>query len=126
MKTLGLLFAFFAFASVAALSQEWPVKPVRVMVPSAPGGGADTYARTMASALGDVLRQPFLVENRRGGNGNIGADFAAKSTPDIAARLDKMALVPQFGTPEEFAARLKSERERWAGIIKRLNIKLDD
>ena len=47
-------------------------------------------------------------------------------TLDIAARLDKMALVPQFGSPEDFAARLKSERERWAGIIKRLNLKVED
>ena len=46
--------------------------------------------------------------------------------PDSAARLDKMALVPQFGSAEDFAARLKSERERRAGIIKRPNLKVED
>ena len=319
MRFLAALFATLPIAATPALAQDWPSKAVRIIVPSAPGGGTDTYARTMSTALADVLRQPFLVENRPGGNGNIGAEAVARAspdgytilfsaspalimnpalypklsysaerdltpvaagvvaplmfcvhpsipvktlaelaaygrrypgkltygsagqtsgtamgvrlleeasgaqftnipykgmgqayqnllsgeisfmfaelltvlphirvgkviplaisqraphlpdlptvgeagfpnsavhanfmvavptgtsvaiinrlngeinrlmkTPDIAARLDKMALVPQFGSPEEFADRLKSERERWAGIIKRLNLKIDD
>ena len=115
MKSFVLIFAVLSICIAQATAQDWPSKPVRIIVPSAPGGGTDTYPRTMSSALAEVLKPPFMLENRPGGNGNIGAEV-----------VDKMALVPQFGSPDEFAARLKSERERWAGIIKRLNLKIDD
>jgi tripartite-type tricarboxylate transporter receptor subunit TctC len=76
---LSLLFALFSTASSA---QDWPAKAVRFIVPSSPGGGTDLYARILASALHDSLRQQFVVENRPGASGNIGAAAAAKSAPD--------------------------------------------
>lgn len=65
-----------------AIAQEYPTKPVRVIVPFAPGGGADVIGRIMAQSLANALGQPFIVENRSGASGNIGADFVAKSRND--------------------------------------------
>jgi tripartite-type tricarboxylate transporter receptor subunit TctC len=66
----------------AAQPQEWPAKPVRFIVPSSPGGGTDIYARILAQGLGDALKQQFIVDNRPGASGNIGAAAAAKSPGD--------------------------------------------
>src|SRR2546430_17608992 len=66
----------------AAHSQDYPARPVHLVVPYAAGGNADIFGRTLAQKLGDALKQPFVVENRAGANGGIGADFVAKSAPD--------------------------------------------
>src|SRR5256885_7441888 len=66
----------------AASAQDYPAKPVHVVVPYAAGGNADIFGRTLAQKLGDALKQPFVVENRAGANGGIRADFGAKSAPD--------------------------------------------
>ena len=78
-------FATLALAAVlcgAAQSQDYPSKPVRIVVPYSAGGNADILGRTLAQKLGDALKQPFVVENRAGANGGIGTDFVAKSAPD--------------------------------------------
>lgn len=82
MKIIGMLGAICALATVPALAQTWPDRAVRVVVPFSAGGGTDIIARLVAQKLGDRLGQPFVVENRTGGNGNIGAQLVAKSTPD--------------------------------------------
>jgi len=64
-----------------------PARPVRLVVPYAAGGNADIFGRTLAQKLGSALMQPFVVENRAGANGGIGADFVAKSAPDGYALL---------------------------------------
>lgn len=61
---------------------EWPNKPVRIIVPYGPGQGADLLARLLAQELSGSLRQSFVVENRPGAGGNIGAAMAAKADPD--------------------------------------------
>lgn len=66
----------------AHAQSTWPARTVRIIVPSTPGGGTDAYARLMAAVLTDSFKQQFVVENRPGGNGNIGAEVAARSVPD--------------------------------------------
>ncbi|HET9580584.1 MAG TPA: tripartite tricarboxylate transporter substrate binding protein [Usitatibacter sp.] len=66
-----------------ALAQgAWPNKPVRMIVPFAPGGASDFVARIVAPKLGEVLGQQVVIENKAGASGNIGMEFAAKAPPD--------------------------------------------
>jgi tripartite-type tricarboxylate transporter receptor subunit TctC len=82
MKIGFATLAFAAMLAGAAQAQDYPARPVRLVVPYAAGGNADIFGRTLAQKLGDALKQPFVVENRAGANGGIGADFVAKSPPD--------------------------------------------
>jgi len=68
--------------STTGAAQPFPSKPIRCIVPSSPGGGADTTARLVAAALPAVLGEQVIVENRAGASGNIGTAAAAKSPPD--------------------------------------------
>ena len=76
----ALLLALLAGPAVA--QDAWPARPVKIIVPSFPGGGTDLFARLVASALSEAFKQSFVVENRPGASGNIGAEAAAKSAPD--------------------------------------------
>ena len=78
---LLLLLALPALPSVA-FAQAWPSKPIKWVVPFAPGGTTDILARTVGEKLGAALGQPVIVENRPGAGGGVGADFVAKSPPD--------------------------------------------
>jgi tripartite-type tricarboxylate transporter receptor subunit TctC len=66
----------------AALSQAYPAKPIRLIVPTAPGGGTDISARLLAPKLSEYIGQQVVVENRAGGNTAVGNEFVAKSPPD--------------------------------------------
>jgi tripartite-type tricarboxylate transporter receptor subunit TctC len=79
LKVVAL--AFVATANFAA-AQNYPTKPVRFIVPFAPGGGTDTTARTIAQKLSEKLGKPVVVDNRGGAGGVIGTETVAKSTPD--------------------------------------------
>jgi tripartite-type tricarboxylate transporter receptor subunit TctC len=74
--------AVLLLAPAAALAQGFPSKPVRIVVPFPPGGGADTLTRIMEPKLAAIWAQPVIVENRPGASGHIGADFVAKSVAD--------------------------------------------
>ncbi|HEY6239671.1 MAG TPA: tripartite tricarboxylate transporter substrate binding protein [Burkholderiales bacterium] len=76
LGSIGLL------AAAAVLAQTFPSKPVRIVVPFPPGGGADTLTRIMEPRLAGIWAQPIIVDPRPGASGHIGAELVAKSTPD--------------------------------------------
>ena len=76
------MFAAVVIAALPAVAQDWPTKSVKVIVPFPPGGGTDTVARPLAAKLSQVLGQQFVIDNRGGAGGTIGAAVAAKSVPD--------------------------------------------
>jgi tripartite-type tricarboxylate transporter receptor subunit TctC len=78
---MPLLFAAALFGTDAARA-AYPDRAVRIIVPFAPGGATDVVARTLASRLGQMWKQPVIVENKPGAGGNIGADMAAKAPAD--------------------------------------------
>ena len=81
MKTLSTTIALVVLAACgAAQAQEWPNRPVRIMVGSSPGGGTDAMARAVADRLGPLLKQSVVVENKPGASNTLAADFTAKST----------------------------------------------
>lgn len=75
----GLVLVVFAST---AWAQAWPARPLRIIVPYAPGGTVDTVARVIAQDLSETLGQQVVVENRSGASGTIGSDFVAKAAPD--------------------------------------------
>lgn len=79
----GIALAAISFVAFPAAAQSaWPNKPVRIVVPFAPGGTTDILARAVAPELAKAFGQPFVVDNRAGAGGNVGADLVAKSPAD--------------------------------------------
>lgn len=71
-----------ALGTMMAHADNWPAKPVRIVVPTNPGNSVDAYARLVASNFSKTFGQPFVVENKSGANGLIGTEFVANSAPD--------------------------------------------
>jgi tripartite-type tricarboxylate transporter receptor subunit TctC len=82
LARLGLALVFLAFAALPLFAQDYPRRPVRLIVPFPPGGGNDIVARAVAQELGKSLGQQFVVDNRAGAGGAIGAELAARSPSD--------------------------------------------
>jgi tripartite-type tricarboxylate transporter receptor subunit TctC len=82
MVKISLMIGSLAALTAPAAAQSWPTKPVRIVVPFGPGGPADIYARILGQELGEVLKQQFVIENKAGAGGAIGADIVAKAAPD--------------------------------------------
>jgi tripartite-type tricarboxylate transporter receptor subunit TctC len=74
--------ALFAAAVPAAHAQAWPSRPLKIVVPFAPGGSTDIFARLVGERLATALGQPVVIDNRPGAGGNIGADLVAKAPAD--------------------------------------------
>ncbi|MEI6722616.1 MAG: tripartite tricarboxylate transporter substrate-binding protein, partial [Betaproteobacteria bacterium] len=84
MKTIlfRTLCACLALSAGTAAAQAWPAKPIRWIVPFSAGGPADVIARIVSPKLAERLGQPVVIDNRVGGNSNIGHEAAARSAPD--------------------------------------------
>lgn len=96
-----ILFAagtLLACVTASVHAQPYPTKPVRLVVGFAPGGGTDLVARLLAQKLADAMGQPFVVENRAGATGMIGAKLVATSAPDgytlLLAHVNSQAIAP--------------------------------
>src|ERR1041384_2613848 len=81
LKSAGAALAV-PFLADSALAQSWPARPVRVIIPYPPGGGADTTGRIFFAKLSDALGQQFVIDNRGGAVGTIAEAIAAKADPD--------------------------------------------
>jgi tripartite-type tricarboxylate transporter receptor subunit TctC len=77
---LGCAAAALAAGTAGAQTPEWPARPIRILVGSAPGGGTDAMARAVADRLGPALKVPVVVENRPGASNTLAADLTAKSS----------------------------------------------
>jgi len=102
-RLFALLITAF-FWNIAA-AQSWPIKPVRIIAPFAPGGSADTLGRIVAQKLTDSVKETFIVENRPGAGGVIGSEMVAKAAPDgytlLVSGVASHAVAPALprGTP---------------------------
>jgi tripartite-type tricarboxylate transporter receptor subunit TctC len=87
-----------AFAQSSSPSASWPQRPVKVVVAFAPGGNSDSIARIACQRLGEALGQTFVIENRPGGGGTIGAEAVARAAPDgytlFVAATPQMSITP--------------------------------
>src|SRR3954465_11716064 len=77
-----LLAVLALFISAGAGAQSYPARPVRLIVPAAPGGGTDITARSVVPAIAENLGQPIVIENRGGAGGVVGSEVVAKAAPD--------------------------------------------
>ncbi|HEX4409417.1 MAG TPA: tripartite tricarboxylate transporter substrate-binding protein [Xanthobacteraceae bacterium] len=78
----AICFLFFALSLFAAHAEDYPNRSVRIVVPYPPGGGVDVTARVVGQKLGEILGQQFIVDNRPGASGTIGAEAVAHGNPD--------------------------------------------
>lgn len=76
------IFAIVALVGAAFAAEQWPTRPVTIVVPYAPGGAPDVVARLVAEQLSPLLGQPVVIENHPGAGGLVGADYAAGAKPD--------------------------------------------
>ena len=105
IRRIALAFAALTFAG-AALAQSWPAKPIKVIVPYPPGGTSDILARALGPGITAALGQPWVVENKPGATGNVGADFVAKSPADgytlLLGDIGSLAIAPSVVTTLPF------------------------
>jgi len=81
MRSIAAVLSFSLWA-FSALGQDYPTRPVRIVIPLSPGGTTDVPGRIIAQKLSETLGQQFFVENRAGAGGTIGTDYVAKAKPD--------------------------------------------
>ena len=104
--------AILVALAAAAVAQNYPTKPIRLIMPNAPGSANDTLGRIVAIHMGEALGQQIVIENRGGASGNIGAEFVARAAPDgytiltcIASNASNIALMKKvpFDLVRDFA-----------------------
>ncbi|MBI2318802.1 MAG: tripartite tricarboxylate transporter substrate binding protein, partial [Betaproteobacteria bacterium] len=103
-KVLGLILAcVVAFAAAESWGQDYPSKPIRIVVGFAPGGGTDVTVRMLGPKLSALLGQPVIVENKPGAEARISTEYVAKAAPDgytlLAGGTGQMVLNPGLFEP---------------------------
>jgi tripartite-type tricarboxylate transporter receptor subunit TctC len=106
-----LVSLFFGFTAQA---QDYPIKPIRIVVPYSPGGGTDTVARLMAAHISNAMGQQVIVENKAGASANIGTEFVAKAPADGYTIL---VTAPNFTTSEALFDKLGWRFEDFIPLI---------
>lgn len=99
LRQLALAATLLALASASAFAQNYPNRPIRVLVPFAAGGAVDTLARLVGQKVSDSIGQPLIVENRPGAGGNLASDVLAKSPPDgytVLQTVNGLAISPSL------------------------------
>ena len=97
VRLLASALLALAVAIPGARAQEYPSHPVTIVVPFPPGGVADITARPVAEALGRILKQPFVVENKAGAGGGVGMQYVARAKPDgytVLMALSSISIIP--------------------------------
>lgn len=98
LELASLTCVFAGLLPVAALAQNFPAKPIHLVVPYGPGGATDILGRLIGQKMGDLLGQPVVIDNKPGASGSIGTDFVAKAPPDgytlIMATIGSQAINP--------------------------------
>ncbi len=118
------------------VAAQYPAKPIRVIVPFAPGGPSDLLARAVGQKLAESWGQQVIIDNRPGANGIVGgatprAIVERLNTevvrilrlPDVAQRLQAEAFEIPAETPDQFAAVIRAEIAKWAPIVKESGIR---
>jgi len=104
MRRFLAALALFAVAQ-SVVAQSWPAKPVKIIVPFAPGGSADTLGRLVAQKLSEQLKASFVVENRAGAGGSVGSELVSNAAPDgytlVVSGIASHVIAPMLpqGTP---------------------------
>ncbi|MES2532489.1 MAG: tripartite tricarboxylate transporter substrate binding protein [Pseudomonadota bacterium] len=109
----GMLAAALGASALATLPMQaaaqpaaWPSKPIKLVIPYPPGGSSDIIARSISQPLSEALKQTVIVENRPGANGNLGAEFVARSAPDgytlLLCDVGALAISPSVYTKLSF------------------------
>lgn len=87
---------------LASAAEQWPAKPIRLIVPYPPGGSSDIIARSIGKVMSQELGQPIVIDNKPGANGNLGAEFVARAQPDgytwLLCDLGALAISPSVYT----------------------------
>ena len=117
---LTVLFLSHGLISAAANAQQYPSRPIRMVVPTSPGGVTDTAARTIAPQLSEALGQTIVIDNRAGAGGIPGTDTVAKAAPDGHTLLavtskERSALVPGVPSVSEFYPQFQAQS--WVGVL---------
>ena len=98
--------ALLCASGALAQAQDWPNKPIRIIVPYTPGGSSDIIARAISQPLSEALKQPVIVENKPGANGNTGTEVVAKSPADgttlLLCDVGALAISPSVYTKLSF------------------------
>lgn len=132
-RPLAALAAGILFASTlqsALAQQQYPAKPLRIVIPYPPGGGTDVTARMLAPHLTERWGRPVIVDSRPGGSAMIGTDIVAKSAPDgytiLLSVSAEMAATEVVGsTPDELARFQLAEIEKYKKIAQAAGIKAE-